>query len=70
MASNDKRLRVTELDFDAIKSNLKTYLKLSCFRKPEPDEICTRRIYRKRGTEAIQINGAPEGDNTGTVRRQ
>ena len=27
MATNDKRLRVTELDFDAIKSNLKTYLK-------------------------------------------
>jgi len=27
MASNDKRLRVTELDFDAIKSNLKTFLK-------------------------------------------
>jgi len=27
MAVNDKRLRVTELDFDAIKSNLKTYLK-------------------------------------------
>ena len=27
MAVNDKRLRVTELDFDAIKDNLKTYLK-------------------------------------------
>ena len=27
MATNDKRLRVTELDFDAIKTNLKTYLK-------------------------------------------
>jgi len=27
MATNNKRLRVTELDFDAIKSNLKTYLK-------------------------------------------
>jgi len=27
MATNDKRLRVTELDFDAIKDNLKTYLK-------------------------------------------
>ena len=27
MATNDKRLRVTELDFDAIKSNLKTFLK-------------------------------------------
>ena len=27
MATNDKRLRVTELDFDSIKDNLKTYLK-------------------------------------------
>ena len=27
MATNDKRLRVTELDFDAVKTNLKTYLK-------------------------------------------
>jgi len=27
MATNDKRLRVTELDFDNIKDNLKTYLK-------------------------------------------
>ena len=27
MATNDKRLRVTELDFDNIKTNLKTYLK-------------------------------------------
>ena len=27
MAVNDTRLRVTELDFDEIKSNLKTYLK-------------------------------------------
>ena len=27
MATNDKRLRVTELDFDAIKDNLKTFLK-------------------------------------------
>ena len=28
MATNDKRLRVTELDFDNIKTNLKTFLKL------------------------------------------
>ena len=27
MAVNDKRLRVTELDFDNIKENLKTFLK-------------------------------------------
>ena len=27
MATNDKRLRVTELDFDNIKDNLKTFLK-------------------------------------------
>ena len=27
MATNDKRLRVTELDFDNIKTNLKTFLK-------------------------------------------
>ena len=27
MATNDKRLRVTELDFDDIKTNLKTFLK-------------------------------------------
>ena len=27
MATNDKRLRVTEFDFDDIKDNLKTYLK-------------------------------------------
>ena len=27
MATNDKRLRVTELDFDNIKANLKTFLK-------------------------------------------
>ena len=27
MAVNDKRLRVTELDFDNIKANLKTFLK-------------------------------------------
>ena len=32
MATNDKRLRVTELDFDAIKSNLKTFLKSSNFK--------------------------------------
>ena len=27
MATNEKRLRVTELDFDNIKANLKTFLK-------------------------------------------
>ena len=27
MATNDKRLRVTELDFDNIKENLKVFLK-------------------------------------------
>ena len=27
MAANNKKLRVTELDFDNIKSNLKTFLK-------------------------------------------
>ena len=27
MATNENRLRVTELDFDNIKNNLKTYLK-------------------------------------------
>ena len=27
MAVNDKRLRVTEFDFDDVKENLKTYLK-------------------------------------------
>ena len=27
MATNDKRLRVTEFDFDDVKDNLKTYLK-------------------------------------------
>ena len=27
MATNEKRLRVTELDFDDIKTNLKTYLR-------------------------------------------
>ena len=27
MATNDKRLKVTELDFDNVKENLKTFLK-------------------------------------------
>ena len=27
MATNERKLRVTELDFDSIKDNLKTYLK-------------------------------------------